>query len=242
MGRQILGILSLLVLSACGSGSGVKSNEPASVFIYADYKISAEEESDSVTVLLQFRDESVEEQNIRFAKENQVMLDGKPLQAGQTKILGTYYEMRLPLEGFSGKHEILFTDRRGKKHPDYFLFETLSLAEPLPDTISAPELELRFAPVNTERPIVRLVLNDTSFIGEGINRTVRLKNNQVLLDTADLAVLHEGPVMLQCYLETETETNDPDMAGGLITVSYSFRRQFILRRNSPAKSQPAAKN
>ncbi len=230
-GRLIFGFFWTLVLTACGSDKKAESTEPAAVFIYTDYKVSAEEESDSVTIMLQFRDESLEEQNIRFADAGQVTLDGKPLGAGQTKMLGTYYEIRLPLKGFTGKHEIVFTDKKGKKHPDYFLFEPLKLAVELPDTISSPELKLEFEPLHTDRPVIRVVINDTSYLGEGINKAFRLRENHLVIDTTAISSLHEGPVMLQCWLESETETNDPATAGGLIAVSYSFRRQFYLRKS-----------
>ena len=216
-------------LASCREKNGNSGHEPIAGLIFADYKISAEEGSDTVTILLQFRDESRDEENIGFENGGLLRFDGESLEAGHSKMLGIYYETRKPLAGFTGKHTIEFTDRDHHKHQETFNFETLILQEEVPDTLEAGNLELHFAPLTGKNSQFRIVLTDTSYLGNGISHACEVKNNTVIIPASEMIMLHKGPVMLQCYLEDERESGDTGLAGGIISVTYGLKRRFFLK-------------
>ena len=77
--------------------------------IYFDYKVTASEGDDNLTVMLQYRDGEGGDA-ISIKETGNVMLDDEPVPEGSTRMTGAFYELYKPVDSFTGKHSIIFTD------------------------------------------------------------------------------------------------------------------------------------
>ena len=78
--------------------------------IYFDYKVTAAEGNDNLTVLLQYRAGGEEGDGVSITEPGKIMLDGEILPPDSTKMSGTFYELHKPIAEFAGKHSIVYTD------------------------------------------------------------------------------------------------------------------------------------
>ena len=157
-----------------------------------------------------------------------VEFDGEILTADSSKMNGFYYEARIPLQNFPGKHIVLLTDHREKKYTEEFDFSTFSLKTEPPAVINRQELVLGLNGLDSA-DIVRVLLNDTSFYGRGIDRIDTVKNDSIIITPRDLENLKNGPVFLEVFKESGRPLKQPGKAGGRLSLSYSIKRAFELK-------------
>ncbi|MEO5947990.1 MAG: hypothetical protein ABIP79_14325, partial [Chitinophagaceae bacterium] len=107
-------------------------------------------------------------------------------------------------------------------------FSPISLTTAIPENISREDLVLDFAGLENEDHI-RLLLTDTSFNNDGINRIQTILNNQMILSKKDLKVLADGPILLEFIREFERPLKNAGVAGGRVRINYTLRRSFNLQ-------------
>jgi hypothetical protein len=141
---------------------------------------------------------------------------------------GAFYELHKPMAGFEGKHTIAFTSFDNEEYKEEFTFRALSLLSEIPETISRDTLMLQLQgpdPIDS----IRIVMTDTSRLGDGVNILDSVVNGRLVLTKDDFAELANGPVQLELILEKEIPIKNSTNAGGRIYISYSIRREFMLQ-------------
>jgi hypothetical protein len=194
--------------------------------IYHDYKLTAEEGREEVTLMLQYRLGGEDGDPFLLDGSGKVSLDGMELKPDSAKLAGTFYEVSRPMEQFSGKHTIVFTDSREKEHKAEFRFEPFTLANEVPEqTLKRPfTIKLNNVPAN---PItIRLVMIDTSYGTTDVNEDLLIQNGEISIDNEKLANLASGPVTLEIYREEIVPLKGFSKEGGRISMTYGLRRQF----------------
>lgn len=202
-----------------------KTCKPGSV--YFDYQVSGQEGMDSVTIKLQFRYGGPNGVTLLLEEPSKVKVDGQLLQPDSSVITGVYYETQKPIAGFAGRHTIIFTDIDGQDYKESFVFKPISLESGFSDTISRSRMVFRLKGLDPE-DYIRIMLTDTSYTGEGINRLDTVYDGKVVVRKQDMYDLYNGPVQLELSREFEKPvTNNKE--GGRLLITYSIRREFFLR-------------
>ena len=217
----------LFVLTSCLSNNAEERKEGVSPeTIFHDYKITAEEGREEVTVMVQYRLGGQEGTPLLLDEPSAVSLDGAVLKPDSAKFAGAFYEKSLPVATFSGEHTFIFTDSRDKEHKTTFRFVPFALADEIPEQVSKKPLSLKLANFPSNPTTVRLVMIDTSFATPDINEDVLIEKGEIRIDERRLANLAKGPITLEIYREEEKKLKDVFKTGGRILMTYSLRRQF----------------
>ncbi|MES1215092.1 MAG: hypothetical protein ABUT20_06225, partial [Bacteroidota bacterium] len=180
----------------------------------------------------------------RFAGENgttlvlnspsKAELDGELIKADSSKMTGAFYEIMKPVKEFSGKHTITFTDINKKQYNEEFSFQPIVLLTEIPKEIERGDLLFELEGLN---PLdhVRVVVTDTSFASEEINRVDTVKNGRVIISKKDLETIVNGPVHLSLYKEDEKPVKNGTSEGGRLSISYGLKREFVLKDSAVVK-------
>ena len=217
----------IIILSAC-IDSPVNEKQIGSESIFFDYKISGEEGNDSVTVMLQFRLGGAYGPTIGIEEPGNVRLDGQLIPADSSSLTGPFYQVTKHIKQFTGKHSIVFTNINNKKYKEDFTFKPFFLVTKITDTIPRKKLVVDFSGLDPE-DYVRILLTDTSFAGEGVNRLDTVVNNRLIISLNDLSNLENGPIQLEFIREYEREIENSTWVGGAISIVYNLRREFFLK-------------
>src|SRR6476620_870230 len=180
---RFLFVFPLIVLSSCLNNDKEKKNEgPDPNGIYYDYRISAEEGKDNVTVMLQYRYGGEDAPSFALEEPSNVSLDGITPKPDSAKLAGVFYELMKPIESFRGKHTIVFTDSREKEHKVRFSFETFSLVNEIPDQINKKPYTIQLANFPTVQTKIQLVMVDTSFATDDVNEELTIEKGEIFID------------------------------------------------------------
>jgi hypothetical protein len=220
-------ILPLFFFTSCTSNEIGSSKDVNPESIYFDYKIWGEEGHENLTVKLQYRFAGENGTTLTMEKPAKVELDGEPITVDSSKMTGAFYELLKPVKKFSGDHTITFTDYTEKQYREKFSFQPLVLLTPVPSVQKREKMVLDVKGLD-EKGIVRVILTDTSFASEGINRIDTIKNGQVIITEQDLKNLVNGPIQLELNKEEERPVKNGTREGGRINVSYGLKREFVL--------------
>lgn len=225
--RALPGFLAVLILAGCfGSAEREPLSDPEDIFF--DYKIWGEEGNDSVMVMLQFREYDAFGETILITEPGSVTLDGRRILADSTPMTGPFYTAYKHVKDFTGKHTIAYTDINGRKYKEEFNFSPFMIRSELGDTITRSKLTILFDGLN-KRDLVRLLLTDTSFTSDGINRLDTIWNNKLIISRGDLLSLQNGPINLEFIRENERRVSERTAAGGTISILYTIRRELFLQ-------------
>ncbi len=224
--------LSILAVSfffiSCSSneiGNGKDVNPNA---IYFDYKIWGNEGDDAITVMLQYRFGGSNGTTLVLEEPSKVELDGQQIKTDSSRMTGAFYEIIKPVKDFTGRHSIVFTDINQKQYKEEFSFQPIALRTTIPAEIERDELVFELDGLD---PIdyVRVLLNDTSFASEGINRVDTVKNGRVIVSRQDLETVVNGPIHLELYKEVERPVKNGTDEGGKLAITYGVKREFVLK-------------
>lgn len=219
------GLLALIFLMACISAA---REEPVAVDdIFFEYSVNAEEGNDSVAVLLKFKEFDEYGQAISI-EPGTVSLDGVRIAADSTPMTGPYYALNKHISEFYGKHRIEVVLPDQKKYREEFNFQPFAVRTALPDTLKRNKLQLEFNGLNNGE-VVRLIVTDTSFTGDGIHRLDSIWNNRMLITRNELSFLESGPLNLELTRESVKRLRNGTSAGGVLSMSYSIRKECWLR-------------
>ena len=229
MNRLFVLLLCILSISlaACTSNEIGNSEDVNPESIYFDYKIWGEEGNDNLTIKLQYRFAGENGTTLLLDGPSKVELDGEVLKADSSKITGVFYEIEKPVASFPGKHVITFTDGNNKQYKEVFHFEPITLTNPVPISIQRSDLVFEFNGLSNEDN-VRVLMTDTSYLSEEINRVDTVKNGRLIISKEELLALSNGPVHLEITKEFERPVKNGTREGGRISISYGLKREFIL--------------
>jgi hypothetical protein len=227
-------LLLLIFIMACSDQGGndpgeiSRLDEVAMENIFLDYRIHAEEGDDNLNILIQFRESDPDGRTLLVGDAGKVMLDEEELQADSTERMGAYYEIQKPIASFTGEHVLLLEGPGGKRFEERFRFTSMTLESGPGDTVFRnEELVLQLAGLE-KKDYVRIVMTDTSFVNDGINRLDTVYNGRLVLPRLELEQLAAGPVHLELYRENERPTMNKTVAGGRFSLTYVLKRDFIL--------------
>ena len=221
--------LSLVIfVVSCTSNEIGSSKDVNPDAIWFDYKIWGEEGNEDITVMLQYRFAGENGTTLQLEKPSIAELDGETIKGDSSKMTGAFYEIRKPVNGFTGKHTIIFTDQNKKKYKEEFTFRPITLRTSIPQTIQRDNLVFELDGLNPE-DYVRVMLNDTLFGNNGIHRIDTVKNGRIIISKADLENLVNGPVQLELYKEEEKQVKNGTPEGGRISITYGIKREFMLK-------------
>lgn len=215
-------------LNACNSSEIGNSSDVDPDTIYFDYKVWGEEGNSMATVMLQFRFAGSGGTTLVLEEPSKVELDGQSMPADSSRMTGAYYEVQKPVAAFAGDHSIVFTDVNGKTYQEDFSFQPFTLETTFPEEVKREDLSLELSAVENEDRI-RVLMTDTSFGGDGINRLYKVENGRLLIPLDDLKGLDSGPINLELRKETDRKLKQATEEGGRISISYGLRREFMLK-------------
>ena len=232
MNRMNLGIISALLLcsfliASCNSneiGSGSDVNPES---IYFDYKIWGEEGNDHFTVMLQYRFAGPHGTTLLLEEPSKVELDGVLITADSSKMTGAYYEELKPINEFSGKHKIVFTDMNGKTFTESFSFSPITIRSPIPGELKREDLVIGLDGLDSI-DFVRVLMMDTTFESMGINWIDTIRNGTLTISKELLRNVVNGPIHLELYREVERPLKERTKEGGRLSITYGLKRDFVL--------------
>lgn len=233
MNRSIIFALAALCVffSSCNDNEIGGSKDVNPETIWFDYQISGEDSTNDITVMLQFRFAGKNGTTLVLDDPSKVELDSEIIKADSSKMTGAFYEIMKPVKEFAGKHKIVFTNINGKQYKEEFSFQPIALITKLPGEIERGNLQFELDGLS-HTDYVRVLLTDTAFRSEGINRVDTVKNGRIIITKKDLETVVDGPVQLQLIKEDEKPVKNGTPEGGRIAISYGLKRSFILK-NSP---------
>jgi len=220
-------LISLFTIS-CTSNEIGSSKDVNPEAIYFDYKIWGEEADSDITVMLQYRFGGINGTTLMLEEPSKAELDGQPIKADSSRMTGAFYEVLKPVKNFAGHHTIVFTDLNKKEYKEEFNFQPIAFRTIVPGVIKRGDLIFELDGLD---PVdyVRVLLTDTSFESEGINRVDTVRNGRVILSLKDLKTVVNGPVTLELYKEEEKPLKNPTNEGGKISLTYGLKREFTLK-------------
>lgn len=193
--------------------------------MYFDYKITGEEGNDNLTVMLQYRDGGEEGDAVSVGN---VTLDGELMTLDSSKMNGVFYELHKPIAEFKGKHRILFTGINKKEYKEEFDFQPVELLTLIADTIFRNDLAFEFSGLAKEDYLL-VLLTDTTFINDGINRVDMVQNGHLVISESDLETLANGQVQIEFIREYERPVRNGTREGGRLLITYRLKREFFLK-------------
>ena len=220
-------LILFLFFSCKNQKKSGSSGDADSELLYLDYQLTGEEGFDKLTLLALVRDGGPTGQGVLLKKPSGLKLDDEDFVVDSSAMDGVFYELYKTPEELKGEHSIVFTTIGENKYSNRFDFTPLTLLTPLPDTLRKEDILLELGGVDNIDEI-RLLLTDTSFLGNGINRPDSVIDGKLLLKKEYLDKLAVGPVQLELVMEKETDLDESLAQGGRFYVYYTLRREFIL--------------
>lgn len=223
----VIFFVASFIVIGCNNNKSEENKEINPETIYFDYKITGEEGDDNLTVMLQYKNGGVDGDAVAIEEQGKVLLDGELLFADSAGMTGTFYEVYKPIATFTGKHSIDFLAGNQKNYTEKFDFQPFSFLAPIPDKFLRSNLVFDFKGLK-DGEIVRVLLTDTSFASNGINRLDTVKNKQIIVTGKELENLVNGPVQLEFIKEFERPIKSGITTRGRLAISYSIKREFLL--------------
>ncbi len=217
----------VIFFASCNSNEIGSSQDVNPESIYFDYMIWGEESSDHLTIKLQYRFGGENGTTLTMEDPAKVELDNEPISVDSSRMNGAFYEIQKPVKKFTGDHIITFTAYNKKQYREKFSFQPLFLRTVLQERMKRGDMILEVDGIQREG-LVRVILTDTLFASEGINRVDTIKNGQIVITKEDLETLVSGPVQLELIKEEDRSLENSTREGGRISISYGLKREFIL--------------
>lgn len=221
-------ILTLIFLSSCTSNEIGNSNDVNPDAVFFDYEIWGEEGKEDVTINLQYRMGGPNGTTLVLSEPSQVVLDSERLQPDSARFSGAYYELQKPVDSFTGKHTIVFTDLNKKEYKEEFEFTPFVISPDVPSVLKRGDLTFNLQGLE-QVDYLRVLLTDTSFVSRDINEVDTVKNGRLVIMAERLSALVGGPIHLQLYREIEKPVKNGTREGGKISITYAVKREFELR-------------
>ncbi len=221
-------------MDGCREKTGYKEDE-----LYLDYQITGEEGADQVSVLVQFRERNSYGPTLELMQGSNIQLDGKALEFNDQTRNGPIYVASKSLNEFKGNHQLIFTDSKGKKYMQDFIFSVFSIAG---DTVLKRAMDstgfvLTVKAVPTIKNI-RILMTDTSYAGKEVDKMLAINNDRVQIKKRDMTGLKEGPIQLELIAEDHLIMGRKGQLRGAVNVAYTLRREFIWVASPDSSRKP----
>ena len=108
-----------------------------------------------------------------------------------------------------------------------FHYPVFGFREPFPEKIAVADLEIELTGLAGDDSL-HILLMDTSYKSNGIDRYIRLENNKIKLTADELATLRKGPVVFDIYRDEERQLSGKNEGSGRLALSFALRRRFML--------------
>lgn len=216
------GILSFLILG-CNNKEDKKFGTADAESVWLDYQVTAKEGNDNLTIFLQYKDGG---KNGDAVPMDKVMVDEEELTSDSTKWTGVFYELHKPIAEYDGKHSITFNSGDNEFKED-FNFHPVILATGVADTVKRGDLIFNLDGLE-EKDKVRVIMIDTSFINNGINKVDSVMYGRLVINENRLKSLANGPVQLELIREFERPIMNGTKRRGRLLITYSLKREFFL--------------
>lgn len=215
--------------AACTNERKDKKKEKVTEGVAFYYQISGDEETGRTTIRLQFRlPGGLSDSSLLLEEPSQVTLDGEKLAADSSRLNGIYYEADRATDSFAGQHEIVFTNEQGEKYTEPFIYTPFFLTG-LPDSLTGKEdLQLDISGLE-DGELLHLIMIDTSFHGNGVEKIERVKNGKMIVSAEELASLKKGPVYLDLIWDKKRKLKSPASESGQLLMNYRLKRELFLR-------------
>jgi hypothetical protein len=221
-------VLFPFIFMSCNSTEIGNSKDVNTESIFLNYQVSGDEMDSMVTVHLRFCFAGPRGTTLVLNEPSKVELDGKTIPADSSRLGGAYYEMVSPVKEFTGRHTIIFTGFNATQYKEEFDFRPMSLRTKLPDSLQRGDLVLELDGLEPE-DYVRVLMTDTSFRSEEINRLDTVRNGRIIITKKEMEVLVNGPVRLELFKEAEKPLKNPTREGGQLSINYGLKRHFLLK-------------
>jgi hypothetical protein len=222
-----LGSLTI-ILSACNDAEIGNSKDVNTESIFLNYHVSGEEFDSNVTVTLRFSFAGPRGTTLVLDDPSKVELDGKIIKVDSSRLGGAYYEVIKPVKEFTGRHTIVFTGFNTTRYTEEFDFRPMNLRTQLPDSIQRGDLVLQLDGLES-KDYVRVLMTDTSFSSQEINRLDTVRNGRVVITKKEMDGLVNGPVRLELFRENIKPLKDATPEGGQLSINYGIKRSFLLK-------------
>ena len=194
--------------------------------LFFDYQISGTEEKQDISFILKFW------LGLRPGKgmgiyRGKVLIDGVQIKPDSSLNDGIYYETTLAKKEFSYSHIIEVKTSSSEKYTETIDFNPFGLGEELPSRIKRNPFYLKIKGYQSGSAL-RLVLQDTSLKGIGINEMVKVHEGTILVNQFMIDRLKSGPVLLKIYEDQEKALKHTMKPGGMLHILYSLERDFNL--------------
>ena len=226
--NKLLSILILISFISCLDVPKKKNNHVDPNAVYFDYRISAAETEKNAVIYLQFRSGDKDGNSLRLDSPSKVILDLETIDVDSAGLTGSYYEIQKPINSFSGKHEIVFVDKHGKKFTEKFSFTPFKLKTTIPPVVMRGDLVFNFDGLE-KLDLLRVVATDTSFASNDINQFDTVRNGRLVIPESHLRNLVDGSINIIFSKEVEKPVKNGTSAGGRMEVSYEVRKEFVLK-------------
>jgi hypothetical protein len=223
----LLLVIGVFFLVSCNDDR----DEPAEIVdensIYLDYLAWGDEESNTVTLKMQYRAGGRNQKAIELKEPARVEFDGQVISPDSSRFNGPYYEVIRPATEFAGPHRIVFTAIDGKKYTTDFDFSILALKPPVPDSIHRDDLILELSGVKPGDRIW-VLLNDTSYYGPGIEILDTTAKGIITISKEEFRGIKNGPVQIELIREESRMPDETMPAGGRFYLTYSIKKELML--------------
>jgi len=225
--RIFFSFILIACIASCTTEEIGNSKDVNPATIYTTYTTTYNETESNVNNMARFRFAGPDGTTLLLSDSSNVKLDGVAIMADSTKFLGAFYNIRKPVEGFTGKHTWSFTDINGKLYEETFSFEPVSLQTIIPAYIKAADLHLSFSGVNNGDSI-RVALMDTS--KKGFDEILYAVNqNEIVIPAASFKNLKIGPLEITFSCKRSRPIKNCPKEGGLLLFEFNLRnRKTIL--------------
>jgi len=224
--RIVKSLFFLIVLSLVINACRQKDAPPDRFF---DYRVWGDEESGMITIRLQYRMGGPDGQPVPVSPGTIVAFDGFDIRPDSSKRNGPYYEADRPVDGFAGIHRIEYTAPGQAPVTEEFEFPLFSLSAPVAEVLPRKDIILELEGLN-DGEVVNTLVNDTSFLSRGIDRMDTIRSGRILISSADLRDLTDGPISLEIYKEKERTLKAAGKLGGKLSLSYGIKCEFELKQ------------
>lgn len=218
-------LVSVLMVAGCHNDASTKPKDLSGLPLYCDYRVTGDEESGKVTVLMQFRAGGPDGPGVLLTPPGSVHLDGYQMLPDSSRMFGVYYEQRWFLNEFAGPHQLSYVTAENDSLVEKFNYPIFNLLDTIPSVWRGDSLRIRIEGLKDDDSLHLLML-DTAFLSSGVDKCIALKNSELTIGSAEFSRLRTGPIILELYRDME---RDLHQAEGRIACSYVVRRRFILQ-------------
>lgn len=208
-------VLSMIILSACNSNEIGESKDVNQERIYFDYYISHNADDGTVNITCQFRFAGMAGTTLVLNDSSKVEFDGEKLKV-DSNIVGAFYSINKPLNGFNGKHMISYTNSGGKRFNNEFNFVPFALSGVSEEADRTKDLKVTYqsAPLTkTDYTQVYSRDTDSSFVYSQMG-----PDNYIVIPAKELMRQKGKTLSLEYRLYQEIKLQQGTSEGGRITI------------------------